>query len=80
MFAISAISLPFFFYYPYLECHFIPFASDLFHDKFDEKVSEFLHEVGETNLVGVHIINYEQFDVGIQKIMTDYGVLVVYRG
>ena len=43
------------------------------HDKFDEKVSEFLHEVGETNLVGVHIINYEQFDVGIQKIMTDYG-------
>jgi len=50
------------------------------HDKFDEKVSEFLHEVGETNLVGVHTINYEHFDVGIQKIMTDYGVLVIYRG
>ena len=50
------------------------------HDKFDEKVSEFLHEVGETNLVGVHIVSYEQFDVGIQKIMTDYGVLVIYRG
>jgi DNA-directed RNA polymerase subunit RPC12/RpoP len=50
------------------------------HDKFDEKVSEFLHEVGETNLIGVHTINYEQFDVGIQKIMTDYGVLIVYRG
>ena len=50
------------------------------HDKFDEKVSDFLHEVGESSLVGVHPINYEHFDVGVQKIMTDYGVLVVYRG
>jgi DNA-directed RNA polymerase subunit RPC12/RpoP len=50
------------------------------HDKFDEKVSDFLQQVGETNLIGVHIISYEQFDVGIQKIMTDYGVLVIYRG
>ncbi|MEI8289494.1 MAG: hypothetical protein WCH99_08460 [Verrucomicrobiota bacterium] len=49
------------------------------HDKFDETVSAFLSEVGETNLVGVHPINYEQFDVGIQKIMTDYGVIVIYR-
>jgi hypothetical protein len=50
------------------------------HDKFDEKVSEFLNEVGESNLIGVHIVNYEHFDVGVQKVMTDYGVLVVYRG
>ena len=49
------------------------------HDKFDETVSAFLSEVGETNLVGVHPINYEHFDVGIQKIMTDYGVIVIYR-
>jgi DNA-directed RNA polymerase subunit RPC12/RpoP len=50
------------------------------HDTFDEKVSTFLQEVGESNLVSTHIIVYEQFDVGIQKIMTDYGMLVVYRG
>jgi len=50
------------------------------HDKFDEKVSAFLQEVTETNLVGIHTISYEMFDVGVQKIMTDYGVLVVYRG
>lgn len=50
------------------------------HDKFDEKVSAFLHEVGESNLIGIHVINYEHFDVGVQKIMTDYGVLVIYRG
>jgi hypothetical protein len=50
------------------------------HDLFDDKVSAFLHEVGESNLISTHVVVYEQFDVGIQKIMTDYGLLVVYRG
>ena len=50
------------------------------HDLFDDKVSAFLHEVGESNIVTTHVVFYEQFDVGIQKIMTDYGLLVIYRG
>lgn len=50
------------------------------HDLFDGKVSAFLQEVGESNIVGTHVVVYEQFDVGIQKIMTDYGLLVIYRG
>jgi DNA-directed RNA polymerase subunit RPC12/RpoP len=50
------------------------------HDKFDEKVSDFLQQVGEGNIVSLHTISYEMFDVGVQKIMTDYGILVVYRG
>src|ERR1035437_3789228 len=50
------------------------------HDKFDEKVTAFLQEVTETNLISIHTISYEMFDVGVQKIMTDYGVLIVYRG
>ena len=50
------------------------------HDKFDEKVTAFLQEVTESNLIGIHAISYEMFDVGVQKIMTDYGVLIVYRG
>lgn len=50
------------------------------HDKFDERVTQFLNEVGETNIVSTHMINYEHFDVGIQKIMTDYGLFVIYRG
>jgi hypothetical protein len=50
------------------------------HDHFDDRVTEFLNQVTETNLIGIHTINYEQFDVGTQKIMTDYGVLIVYRG
>lgn len=50
------------------------------HDLFDEKVSAFLQEVGESNIVATHVVVYEQFDVGVQKIMTDYGLLVIYRG
>lgn len=50
------------------------------HDRFDEKVTEFLNDVGESNIISVHIINYEHFDVGLQKILVDFGALVVYRG
>jgi hypothetical protein len=50
------------------------------HDLFDDKVSAFIQEVGEGNLVATHVVGYEQFDVGIQKIMTDYGLLIIYRG
>jgi len=50
------------------------------HDKFDEKVTAFLQEVTEANLVGIHTVSYEMFNVEVQKIMTDYGVLIIYRG
>jgi len=50
------------------------------HDKFDEKATEFLNEIGEANLIGVHIVNYAFLDIGTQKIMTDFGMVVVYRG
>jgi hypothetical protein len=50
------------------------------HDKFDEKVSGYLNEVGEANLIGVHPISYEIFDVGTQKVMVDYGIIIVFRG
>lgn len=50
------------------------------HDKFDEKVTAYLNEIGEPNIVGIHPISYEIFDVGTQKIMVDYGVVIVFRG
>lgn len=50
------------------------------HDFFDDRVTEFLNQVTETNLISIHTINYEHFDVGVQKIMTDYGLVIVYRG
>ena len=50
------------------------------HDHFDERVSEFLQQVGEPNIVGIHTVTYEYFDVGVQKIVEDYGLLIIYRG
>ena len=50
------------------------------HDRFDEKVAEFLNEVGEANLVGIHPVSYTHFDVGTQKVVEDFGVIIVYRG
>jgi DNA-directed RNA polymerase subunit RPC12/RpoP len=50
------------------------------HDKFDEVVSKFLNEVGEANIISIHTISYTYFDVGTQKILNDYGVIVIYRG
>jgi DNA-directed RNA polymerase subunit RPC12/RpoP len=50
------------------------------HDKFDEMVSKVLQDIGEPNVVSVHPINYEHFDVQTQKVMNDYGLVIVYRG
>jgi DNA-directed RNA polymerase subunit RPC12/RpoP len=50
------------------------------HDRFDEIVSQFLGKVGETNIVSINSINYTFLDIGTQKLMTEYGVLVVYKG
>lgn len=53
---------------------------DAGHDKFDEIVSKVLADIGEQNIVSLHTINYEHFDVQTQKVMTDYGLVIVYRG
>ncbi|HVU09589.1 MAG TPA: hypothetical protein VHG89_13740 [Verrucomicrobiae bacterium] len=50
------------------------------HDNFDEVVTKFLNEVSETNIIGTYPISYTYFDVGTQKTLTDYGLIVVYRG
>jgi hypothetical protein len=50
------------------------------HDRFDEVISEFLSKVGPENLVSVNTLNYTHLDIGSQKLLTDFGVLIVYRG
>jgi len=50
------------------------------HDHFDEVVSKFLNEVGESNIIGIHTVSYTHLDITTQKMMNDYGVLVIYRG
>lgn len=50
------------------------------HDRFDQKVTEFLGKVGEENIVNISTISYTHIDIGSQKLLTDFGVLIVYKG
>lgn len=50
------------------------------HDKFDEVVTSFLQKVGEANIISLSPLTYTHLDIGSQKLMTDYAVMVVYRG
>lgn len=50
------------------------------HDKFDEVVSGFLGKVGEANVISITTLTYTHLDIGTQKLLTDFGVMVVYRG
>lgn len=53
---------------------------DAGHDKFDEMVSKVLADIGEQNIISTTTISYEHFDVQTQKVMTDYGLVIIYRG
>ena len=50
------------------------------HDKFDEFVTNFLAKIGESNIVNITTLSYTHLDIGSQKLMTDFGVMIVYRG
>lgn len=50
------------------------------HDRFDEVVTQFLGKIGETNLVSITTISYSIVDISTQKPLTDFGVMIVYKG
>lgn len=50
------------------------------HDKFDEVVSNALIKIGESNVISISTLTYTHLDIGSQKLMTDFGVMIVYRG
>jgi ribosomal protein S27E len=50
------------------------------HDKFDEVATAFLNKVGEPNIVSVSPMTYTHIDLVSQKLITDYAVMIVYRG
>ena len=50
------------------------------HDKFDEIVTKFLVKVGESQIINMSPLSYTYLDIGTQKLLTDYGLLIVYRG
>lgn len=49
-------------------------------DRFEEMVSDFLGKVGEKYVVTVSTFNYQHLDLGTRQMVTDYGIMVVYRG
>ena len=50
------------------------------HDKFDETVTNYLNKVGQDHIVSITPISYQHYDIGSQKIMTDFGVIIIYKG
>lgn len=49
-------------------------------DLFDQRVSEFLDHVGEANVISINTIAYTHLDLGSRQLMTDFGVMVVFKG
>jgi len=49
------------------------------HDKFDEVITNFLAKIGESNIISINTLSYTYLDIGTQKLLTDFGVLIVYR-
>ena len=50
------------------------------HDKFDEVVTNFLNKVGQEFIISITPLNYTYLDIGTQKLLTEYAVLIVYKG
>ena len=50
------------------------------HDYFDTAVTDALNKIGEENIVSINPLSYSYIEMGTQKLITDYGVMIVYRG
>ena len=49
-------------------------------DKFEQVVSDFLGKIGESNVVSINTINYSHIDMGSRQILTDFGVMIIFKG
>jgi len=49
-------------------------------DIFDDVITKFIQKVGEEHIVSLHPIAYSHIDIVTQKLQTDYGVIILYRG
>ncbi len=50
------------------------------HDRFDETVTGFLGKIGEENIISINPMTYTHIDLVTQKLITDFAVMVVFRG
>lgn len=48
-------------------------------DKFDEIVTEFLDKIGQDNVVSINTFNYSHIDLGSRQMVSDYGVMIVFK-
>ena len=48
-------------------------------DRFDDIVSEFLNHVGETSIISITPLTYTHMDLGSRQLLTDFGVMIVYK-
>lgn len=49
-------------------------------DHFDEVITKFLDKIGEPHLVSITPITYSHQDLASREWITDYGVIIIYRG
>ncbi len=49
-------------------------------DRFDEIVSEVLQKIGEANIISITPLTYTHMDLGTRQLLTDFGVMIVYKG
>jgi hypothetical protein len=50
------------------------------HDRFDDRVTEFISRIGEENVVSINTIAYTHQDIATKQLLTDYGIMVVFKG
>jgi len=49
-------------------------------DHFDDHLGKFLNEIGEANIVKLEPIVYTHQDLASRQWITDYGMMIIYRG
>ena len=49
-------------------------------DNFDAIVTTFLNKIGEDNIVSITPVSYTTLDISTQKLLVDYGSMIVYKG
>lgn len=49
-------------------------------DHFEQVVNEFFQKIGEKHIMNIHPFNYQHLDIATQKMMHDYGIMIVFKG
>lgn len=49
-------------------------------DHFEEVVNDFFNKIGENNIRNIHPFSYQHLDIGTQKMIHDYGIMIVFKG